>query len=198
MCVHSDRLTQRFGSLSQWRAYGGDFALGYDLDACNELWQSETEDWHVSSLVGQVLYDEIPDAQKTYINENQNELVSLIASRWGPQNETEAIELLKNMLSAAAFVKHPGFHEEQEFRFFKMLPLESTRPRRLDSVHHLARQGRLVPYIEGMRGLNQKALKEVIIGPGDIESSTIRSIEIYLKNHGFDDVEIRACPYPLR
>ena len=102
------------------------------------------------------------------------------------------------MLSAATFVKHTGFHEEQEYRFFKMLPLGKRDEHSIEIINYIDRDGVLVPYIEGLQGANGKALKEVIIGPGDVEVSAIRSLELYLKKNGLQDVEVRTCPYPLR
>ena len=85
--------------------------------------------------------------------------------------------------------KHRAYEYEKEFRSIILAD-------NLDSIKYRYRDGMLVPYIE--RKINRSALKSIIIGPTQDFERSKKSLDMFLKSRGFNNIPIIKSNVPYR
>jgi hypothetical protein len=131
--------------LGQWRGYaanGMGCAVVTDATAVRG----------VADIAGWVLYEE--KQQEAFVEAALNALSVLVGS-----NPKKSISVIAQFLTAAtSFIKHPGFHPEQEFRLLKFPGSRDVKFRETGD--------RLVPYIDYLSPGTPLPVKRIVIGPG--------------------------------
>lgn len=138
---HTVSFSKRSDVLSQWRAYGrgtGGFAIGFDTQAFP---RSDGSEMHRAGVgLHQVRYLDgaldgaLAEAVDIFIDQ-----VSRDSTNWPEKQTSRRVNsALRSLGVIAACIKHPGFEEEEEWRFIE--------PSFLGRVLFRAGSGGLVPY----------------------------------------------------
>ncbi len=197
--------------LSQWRAYAGTqgFAIEFDpLVIKGELTLTTTAPAR-NLRMAKVEYDQ--RKQKNGFRELIDELTETIEDTKFDHGKGSVrpalVEFSRMVLSSwAATVKHPGFEEEQEWRVI-FQPLITAEEKYLSTMEFVVRlEGpEFVTHVEfmpdkkvlGKRG-HLLPIKSIICGPSVMMRTTMRALEILLRNNGYDSVVIRKSEIPAR
>ncbi|MBB3947062.1 hypothetical protein GGQ73_003026 [Rhizobium skierniewicense] len=172
--------------LSQWRAYGG-ISQGISIslhsqplaDIFKKLYGSPTR----------ISYKENEARAKLY------GLLSLSLIDWdevlGSPGLTPAEIAAGVILEQAPRYKHPGFAEENEWRFF------ITRPsQQMNDVEFFTRGGLLVPFLPVCA--DKLPISHITIGPGPQQRLNKQSVENLLRRKNYLNVEVRVSEVPYR
>ena len=182
---HTVSFSERPDVLSQWRAYGrgtGGFAIGFDTQAFP---RSDGSAMHRAGVgLHQVRYLEegTLDGALTAAVDFFIDQVSRDATRW-PEKQTPSRvnSALRSLGVAVASIKHPGFEEEEEWRFIE--------PAFLRPVQFRSNSGGLVPYrpVElGTEGCSPcEAVTGVVVGPGPLQHENKLAAESMLQSYGY-------------
>jgi hypothetical protein len=216
-CIHDDEDDEyQNGLLSQWRAYArGGFAIEFDELAIDALNKEESAGWRYQGiLTDAVVYKEHeskiePERFKGMAGAF---LRNILPERFLTQRQREADEILGTAaveqfghayLSVAAFLKHPDFSEENEYR----IVLLCNRPevvapedkRKAKEIRFRERaDGSLTPYIALYEGLKKRLpIKSVIIGPHRDQEGQRLAVELLLEQYGVQ-AEVRVSSTPFR
>ena len=198
--------------LSQWRAYAGTqgFAIEFDPLVLKGELTLTTQAPARNLRLAKIEYD--PKRQRQDFRELIDELCDTIEdtrlpkSR-GPSLLPTLVEFSRMVLSSwAATVKHPGFQEEQEWRVI-FQPLITAEEKYLSTSEFVVRlEGpEFVTHVEfmpdekvlGKRG-HLLPIKSIVCGPNVTMRTTLRALEILLRNNGYDSVKIRKSEIPAR
>jgi Protein of unknown function (DUF2971) len=195
--------------LSQWRAYAGTqgFAIEFDPLAIKGKLTLTTTAPARNLRLAKVEYD--PKKQAKNFRELIDELSETIEATDLPREDGKAtlVEFTRTVLSSwAATVKHPGFEEEQEWRVI-FQPLITAEEKYLSTSEFVVRlEGpEFVTHVEfmpdtevlGKRG-HLLPIQSIICGPNVSLRSTMRALEILLRNNGYDGVKIKRSEIPAR
>ncbi|WP_196250517.1 DUF2971 domain-containing protein [Rhodococcoides fascians] len=185
MHCHTVSFSERPDVLSQWRAYGGGtggFAIGFDTRAFpysdgSVMHRAGVGLHQVRYLEGDTLDGPLATAVDVFIDQ-----VSRDSTRW-PEKQTPSRvnRALRSLGIVAACIKHPGFKEEEEWRFIA--------PGFSGQVRFRAGSGGLVPYRTVGLGTEQcrpsDAVTGVVIGPGPLQYENKLATESMLQFHGY-------------
>ena len=198
--------------LSQWRAYAGTqgFAIEFDPLVIKSELTLTTQAPARNLRLAKVEYD--PKKQRTSFRAMIEELCDTIESTKFSKSRSNSllptlVEFSRMVLSSwAATVKHPGFEEEQEWRVL-FQPLITAEEKYLSTTEFVVRlEGpEFVTHVEfmpdkkvlGKRG-HLLPIKSIVCGPNVTMRTTMRALEILLRNNGYDDVKIRKSEIPAR
>ena len=197
--------------LSQWRAYAGTqgFAIEFDPLVIKGELTLTTHAPARNLRLAKVGYD--PRKQKNEFRDLIDELTETIEATKGDHAKASIrptlVEFSRMVLSSwAATVKHPGFEEEQEWRVI-FQPLITAEEKYLSTREFVVRlEGpEFVTHVEfmpdkkvlGKRG-HLLPIKSIVCGPSVTMRTTMRALEILLRNNGYDDVVIRKSEIPAR
>lgn len=197
--------------LSQWRAYAGTqgFAIEVDPLVIHGELTLTTKAPARNLRLAKVEYD--PHRQHEGFKQIFNDLIETIEKQQGDLKvlTVTLTEFVRIVLSSwAATVKHPGFQEEQEWRviFQPMITLEEkyhSTEQFVVRVEDFA----LVTHVELMpsdilpsHGKNGPKLpiKSITCGPNVSMRSTMRALEILLRNNRYEGVQILKSEIPAR
>lgn len=196
--------------LSQWRAYAGTqgFAIEFHPLVIKGKLTLNTQAPARNLRLAKVEYDE--KKQKNSFRELIDELTDTIeGTRLGHKGALHPtlVEFSRMVLSSwAATVKHPGFEEEQEWRVI-FQPLITAEEKYLSTREFVVRlEGpEFVTHVEFMpdkkvlgRHGHRLPIKSIVCGPSVTMRTTMRALEILLRNNGYDDVVIRKSEIPAR
>ncbi|TGD90565.1 DUF2971 domain-containing protein [Mycolicibacterium sp. CH28] len=163
-------LSEDHDQLGQWRAYGQDgYAIGF--------YRSGLEG--VAPVFGPVKYGDAAVAELC------DEAIRYFEQRepTGQQYEHDGyVEAVTYCLPRIAFVKHPAFEQEKEFRL--AIPRYDVDLREVK----VRLTSSLVPYIEC--NFNKQCVAEIVIGPGG-NLHSVRAVRALLKQYGYDPEEIQ-------
>jgi hypothetical protein len=182
-------LTEDGEQLSQWRGYGGGaaaYSVGFDRLALQD--EANASEWGV---LRRCIYE--PDEQREYLHTGLKNMISqAVEGRFGdPFRErydpptpgsAEAFawgQLYAGLLGSAAFMKHKGFAEEQEWRLVTSLHAS-------EEVQHRALAHGIAPYIAMPlpRSDGQLDLRETIIGSTAEQPRAYEAVHsVYVKAH---------------
>ena len=214
--------------LSQWRGYSHGsqgFSLGFDRTLLKQ--QTETQDNHddATAVLVKCIYDD--GAKRAALADMGRAAASAFTAlrsageavppsfRTQHPNPTEdyvktSYYLLKSLTTAtpiyyksAAQFKHQGFAEEHEWRIVFHSFHKSLIPR----LKSRTGQFGLTPYIEFPLALRKSAtgsLKRIVVGPsthvghGAHQQDIKNSVELLLRKHGIDGVEVAISLVPYR
>lgn len=211
--ITNERVGQS-GLLSQWRGYGtdGGYAIIFDSSKLEELLNEEvTQHFYQHMQWGDVYYYGLPDADQRASDEIADAERMLRAGvrelhRSPKPNSME--QSYDAMITLSCLYKHWGFHEEQEVRVIAIPPNEevlqlakkSGEAREPRHISAMSRGGMLVPYLDLFGTRNDPArklpIKRVIVGPHSLSSTRRKTVELFLKSHGYEaEVCISDIPY---
>lgn len=197
--------------LSQWRAYAGTQGFAVEVDPLvikGELTLT-TKALARNLRLAKVEYD--PERQRTSFRELIDELIETVEAQHGHSDRLHSTlaEFVRVVLSSwAATVKHPGFEEEQEWRviFQPMITAEEKYHSTEEFVIRVEDYA-LVTHVELMpskvlphhaRQLPKLPIKSITCGPNVSMRSTMRALEILLRNNGYEGVKIMKSEIPAR
>lgn len=174
--------------LSLWRGYGGtEQGVSVTFDATRLIRRLAKSSAHPA----EVIYAEVTTVQK-FRNELKKEIAELI--EWNDVAQLTEDEVKKDAREMIAKLlprfKHNGFRDEREFRFVVQNAEESE-------VKFRAKGSVIVPYIELPIG-PKLPIEFITIGPGRDVELTQKSVERYLRAHGYKDVEVNYSKVPFR
>jgi hypothetical protein len=197
--------------LSQWRAYAGTqgFAVEVDPLVINGELTLSTKAAARNLRLAKVEYD--PERQRQGFRQLIDELIATIEAQHGHSDRlhTTLAEFVRVVLSSwAATVKHPGFEEEQEWRviFQPMITVEEKYHSTEEFVIRVE-DFALVTHVELMpskalphhaREAPKLPIKSITCGPNVSMRSTMRALEILLRNNGYEGVKILKSEIPAR
>jgi hypothetical protein len=212
-CRHTEEKTIKHGLLSQWRGYAGSagFAIEFNEPELVELIKIERETFAYpvmrSNYVRYKGYDDLfdPKVYRGVAGELTRRIfeprdVSDITGRMG---DKEMDEVMINFANTAAFLKHEGFQEEQEYRIVagrvdqdKIAP-EATR--RVKEIKFRSKDGLVVPYINLFEGSPRDLpITSIIVGPHPFQEKQEAAVRMALKSTPFSKVDVRLSAIPFR
>lgn len=201
--------------LSQWRGYcpqGPGVSIGFDMDLLRQysiengfklekcIYDTFSQSQIFEKLTSECL-NEFPqfDMSRDAYNElSSKEKVNFeIDSRLfmdKPENRIKVNhifdKLKENITLNAPLVKHPGFHEESEWRIISHNPTFQT--------HFRAAKSHLIPYlILPIIKEYPNIIKEICVGPNPESFRCINSIVSLLNNEGLNDVKVKKSHIPF-
>jgi hypothetical protein len=200
--------------LSQWRAYAGTqgFAIEVDPLVLNGELTLTTKAPARNLRLTKIEYD--PARQKKNFLRLIDELTETIEGQHSPRGWRSErflntlVEFVRVVLSSwAATVKHPGFEEEQEWRVI-FQPLITAEEKYSSTQEFVVRveDYTLITHVEfipsevlphGKRG-PKLPIRSITCGPNVSMRSTMRALEILLRNNGYENVEIKKSEIPAR
>jgi len=197
--------------LSQWRAYAGTQGFAIEVDPLvikGELTLT-TKAPARNLRLAKVEYQ--PNRQKKIFRELIDDLVETIEKQKGNSERLFGTlsEFVRVVLSSwTATVKHPGFEEEQEWRviFQPMITMEEKYHSTEEFVIRVE-DFALVTHVElmpsqvlaGSKKQSPKLpIKSITCGPNVSMRSTMRALEILLRNNGYEGVKILKSEIPAR
>jgi hypothetical protein len=197
--------------LSQWRAYAGTqgFAIEVDPMVIKGELTLTTKAPARNLRLAKVEYE--PDRQREGFQHVLAELIDTIENQRGHSERmiVTLTEFVRIVLSSwAATVKHPGFQEEQEWRVI-FQPMITTEEKYHSTEQFVVRveDFELVTHVELMPADNlprkkgeqpKLPIKSITCGPNVSMRSTMRALEILLRNNGYDTVQILKSEIPAR
>jgi hypothetical protein len=215
-CATKDVNIARDGLLSQWRGYGvdGGYAIVFDTSGLESLLVEENKKHlYLSVYWGDINYYDKANGDKASLDEvyeNETMIDKSIANFIrSPRDENALAEIYGPITMLSCFTKHWGFHEEKEVRIVAVRAtsefaseareLGENRPEKC--VHHLSRNGVLVPYVNLFEELTlptslKLPIKSIIVGPHPEKLKRKQAIEILLKQCGMSaEVTVSDIPY---
>jgi hypothetical protein len=187
--------------LSQWRGYGssGGLSVGF---LSSSLGAVEPPHWKDPLEGIDVIPEELRPAPPPVtlvkvrygdaaIQPAMDEVVNRIAPQPRAHPGVTGFHRAKAVaLPALAGIKHAAFSEEAEWRLIVMGLLGEVAVR--------FRAGRLgvIPYVE--LPLPEKAIAEVVVGPGENRQLRTQGVERLLAEHGMHDAVVRQSETPFR
>ena len=197
--------------LSQWRAYAGTQGFAVEVDPLvvdGELTLT-TKAPARNLRLAKVEYD--PERQKRGFRELLDELIETIETQCGNSDHLlpPLSEFVRVVLSSwAATVKHPGFEEEQEWRVvFQPIITAEEKYHSTEEFVIRVEDYALVTHVElipakvlprhGQDG-PKLPIRSITCGPNVSMRSTMRALEILLRNNGYEGVKILKSEIPAR
>ena len=177
-------------NLSQWRGYGGavqGVSLTFAQSALTKRLQKD------SAHLQHVIYAKLSTAQKLRdaLEAELRDIAELEEVLGASDEEEQQADILARISRLLPKFKHLGFKDEREWRYVvqKDIPARSMQFRVL--------QNKIVPYIEIGAEKTKLPIRSVRIGPGTDQELTARSVETFMKAHGYD-VEVTLSEVPFR
>ncbi len=198
--------------LSQWRAYSGDgpgFSLGFDADALQEcfstpmnvvfnlrrcIYEEKLQDLGFEKIAADHLEDFL---RKWSVYANELRDPALDPAENVKKHGAFLFEPLGKMyldfIDLGSFIKHPGFIEENEWRFAFISENES------DCSFRESRFG-LTPFLPIDLDLRRSPspLKRIVVGPDTRKDEWVRTIKLVLAKAGISGVEVVPSQIPYR
>nr|WP_179275394.1 DUF2971 domain-containing protein [Rhodococcus sp. 06-1059B-a] len=182
---HTVSFSLRRDVLSQWRAYGrgtGGFAIGFDTRAFP---YSDGSAMHRAGVgLHQVRYleEETLDGPLSAAVDLFIDQVTRDSTHWPKKQPPLRVNsALRSLAVTAACIKHPGFAEEEEWRY--------VEPSFIRPVQFRTNSGGLVPYRNVELGTEQcrpsDAVVGVVVGPGPLQHENKLAAESLLQSHGY-------------
>jgi hypothetical protein len=211
-CIHDEKdSAYQHGLLSQWRGYArGGFAIEFDEVEIDRLNSQEHKTFSYQGMfTDTVAYKDHADRVDT---KNFAGFASMMLRNILKTNSEDAIKILGNktavdyapyFLSAAPFLKHPSFEEENEYRIVALCSRSNlakslgTRPEK--PIKFRTRStGQVVPYISFYEEMKTKLpIKGIIVGPQAEQENGRMAAEILLEQCGIT-APIRMSEIPFR
>lgn len=166
--------TARGDALSQWRGYcpGG---AGVSIGVEPRSFRKSLAPSNRLVGLGRCLYEE--DAQSKLLEELCDKLLTEMQN---PAFKMLGFDhLARDIYRATLLLKHPAFHEEEEWRV--VLPPAEILP--APTVNYREGASLLVPYIELQLPPDCEWLAKIVVGPTPRPDDSLRSIESYLRTH---------------
>ena len=170
--------------LSQWRGYSeGNFAYSIKISGARLKAYS----------------NKIPDgtfAKCEYLPEKHTSIIEEFVSEKIQQNLSDLLfAIMSDFLNIAPFIKHPGFHEEKEWRL--AIQVSKDKSRFMESVRKGSSM--LIPYIEeAIYSPNASEIEGIIVGPCPHPELSIESVKSALIKFEIADCVVTKSSIPYR
>lgn len=196
--------------LSQWRAYAGDgsgFAIGFDPgDVVCAQNKKQLRDGDTLDCF-KVIYE--PHEQTAIVDKIIDQVLDRFASRVAAIEAERRPEfltasntyLMSSILRVAMIFKHPGFHEEAEWRVIHTKMQTEDGFLNADGFPTKTRTSgtAITPYVEiPLHSSNECAIRKVIMGPKTAPGNQRIQPDIALKTLLAPSVEISRSSIPYR
>jgi hypothetical protein len=191
ICVFS--LSKDGDLLSQWRGYcppGGGYSIGFRLDSLTQF--SRTHKLYLEPCI----YDRTK--QEAIIKEAITKVRDTTLKKWtGPKIEIS--EFISEQVSRffidfstmASALKHPSFHQEEEWRI--ILGLTPIR-----NIEFRVRKSMMLPYFSiSFKNCEPFLIDEIIIGPAPEQSLAESSLRQFILQKKFN-ISIKTSTIPYR
>lgn len=215
-----DEFLQKHGLLSQWRGYGkdGGFAIVFNLEKLHEEFIIEQREfYHGISQYGDVVYapdkasatDEIKKAIDRIAETSHKVYKSIVyktSNNAVPKQEINWADTLDSLVRCAMRLKHKGFSEENEYRFYAFpyceeaknnQYFEEDKNKSIKQVMTRSNSGILVPYIKLFEKSKSLPIERICIGPHKDKKLREQSIKSYLGTIGQDHIEVFCSEIPF-
>lgn len=177
-------------NLSQWRGYGGTVqgvCLTFDQSKLTRRLKGNGAD------LQQVVYTKLSTPRKLRdALEAELRHIAALEEVLGASNEEEQqADILARISRLLPKFKHLGFKDEREWRYVvqKDIPPSDMKFRVL--------QNKIVPYIEIGASETNLPIHSIRIGPGVDQELTARTVETFIKAHGYE-IEVALSEVPFR
>jgi len=215
--THDEEYHRRHGMLSQWRGYGGsdNVAISFATEGLEHLLQKEVDQYqYLTCSISDVIYcREEVDFVKRFpqlFSLLKRFLQSMFAG-WNDNDEQlqEILaDLTRDLLPAAARVKHRAFQEENECRIIAGIPDESY----LDQLEELGRAevhmkkvhcrtpiGERIPFIKLFEDLDERLpINRILVGPSRNQQANERAVHEAICEHaGRESIRIDCSDIPF-
>jgi len=208
LCEHEEPDHRVNGLLSMWRSYGqnGGYNLVFDKTKLIEYLREQA----AHCLKALLLDDKVEyPPNEAALLENLKAHLTIFSSFMKEEvskklinNSYELIgvgKFLESMLHLVTLIKHPGFREENEYRFCLFAQPEELLP---ENEKHFVFKPQIeelgssvVSYIERPIELDN-LLKKIIIGPQRDAQTRKEFLEDYLKTQGLGHITVRTSEIP--
>lgn len=177
--------------LSLWRGYGGgQQGISVTFEGIKlEKWLAKSK-----AEPSAVIYAKVSTVSK-FRAELKKELKEEVEWEDLLGEEYTAEEVKKNVKKLMSKLlprfKHLGFKDEREFRFV-------VHKRGNNEVKFRVKNSTIVPYVELGVGSIRLPITSVTIGPSSDMLLTKKSVEVFLRANGYQDVEVCTSEVPYR
>ena len=203
-----DDFLQKHGLLSQWRGYGkdGGFAIVFNMEKLHEEFKIEqTEFYNNISQYGDVVYDPDEASATDEIKKAINRVVEhahkvFKSPKYGlPIQEINWVDDFASLVRCAMLLKHKGFSEENEYRFyaFPYCEKEDDKNKSIKQIMTRSNSGLLVQYIKLFERSKMLPIEKICIGPHKDKKLREQSIKSYLGTIGQDHIEVFCSEIPF-
>ena len=212
-----NKILQRNGLLSQWRGYGkdGGYSIIFNMDKLIEDFKEEQINyWHGISGHGHVVYNQ----DMLLRDESLKKALDLITSyahhvyqgRIDNNNFNEPTEQHTDaIVKCMMLLKHEGFIEESEYRFYTFSYLKGAEKNEQfsrDKVLYKDKTfkemctrncgGTLVPYIKLFESTKGLPIEKICVGPHRDKRLRVKSLKEYLIDLGLTRIKIDCSDIP--
>lgn len=191
--------------LGQWRAYadnGHGYALGFDAALLESSFEKRSQGPIPNTASFPITYE---DAKLAAIHSDLvSRMFSLISLPRG-RNLSDAVVnaymgelavmLASHAMHACLFFKHPGYKNEQEYRFLEVCETGQA----LVGIKARMRPYSIVEYLEfDWKGNNSDALKKIVVGPAADSEKATRFAKDCLRMFYSESVSVDRSKIPYR
>lgn len=177
-------------NLSQWRGYGGS-TQGVSITFSRSALAKRLESDHATLY--KVTYARLSTATKLRdaLAGELADIAELDEIIGEVDEEARYRDLLRRASALLPKFKHLGFKDEREWRFVVQKKPQNSK------VLFRVSANKLVPYIEIGKKAAPLPITSVRVGPGTDQELTARSLEEFMKSHGYK-IEVRISNVPFR
>lgn len=176
-------------NLSQWRGYGG-AVQGVSLTfKQSKLTKRLRKD---SAHLQHVVYAKLSTAQKLRdaLEAELRDIAELEEALGASDEGEQQADIMARISRLLPKFKHLGFRDEREWRYVVQKDISPS------DMQFRVLQNKIVPYIEIGTGEAKFPISSVRIGPGTDQELTARSVESFMKTHGYNvDVTLSEVPF---
>ncbi len=207
-CIHTDRDIYHDGLLSQWKGYGT-YAIEFDREKLKLLNNNKhfvhsqvyypTKNSHglIPDCIER-LKESVPFIFKFMadVNLNDDPEAMLDDYKATPEISKKIDQYVEDFALCKALIKHPGFHEECEYRF---VVLSAAKSDNRTAVKHREKNGKLIPYIQIFDGVGDEFLetiKRITVGPHRDKMIRAEGVRSMLASLGMNDVPVHISEIP--
>jgi len=191
------------GLLSQWRGYGF-YSIKFRKDVLLEALEKENS---LHDLDGSVRYYSDSESDSDYEEFKKDNSLKIdefkkfiSTDEWmeienktslTSKDEDKIVKAIELILHPRFFVKHKGFHEEQERRIVILTPKNSGK-----KLHFHAPKSHIKLFEEDP-SIIENAIEEIIIGPVSDQKAAKHWVDSMLREFGYKNVEVKCSEIPF-
>lgn len=205
-----DLRKQKDGILSQWRGYGmdGGYAIVFDGLKMERFFKRECEQFRYPITgYGKVCYDSDLLASTDDLYSKRTFLATIVYRFYRFRLSLEAKpridgEVLGALVDCLALLKHRGFYEEQEYRFFVFAPSDKETVEKGSDIGNkkifkkIAFREACVPYVKLFENEPKLPIEKIVVGPTKDKEKHAESLRLFLKCNGLGDIPVECSSIP--
>jgi hypothetical protein len=189
------------GLLSQWRGYGinGGYAIRFNTEKVESIFGKHM-DMAYGEMFDVIYHDDKPKYKELNLEAFIQNIVFYMDNHLTGVDYDFNPDEVEEIMVCIGRLKHAGFSEEKEYRIIAWM--DNTRKaskNRKSKKHdfpicHRENNGRLIPYVELMKGHVKSAIEAIIVGPHPESERRAEALQEILKGSGIE-VSISSLPY---